>query len=301
MRKYDCKIAAQKLVQNKTRHGLSRRHQPDLACAIVTSVMTEKAHTQALTTYAKWLHQYRDGKHLKSSTISDASIYLKERATSLKQSTVDLDRQAINLHLHCKNPLSFVASTLPTIPQNRAYSPPQISLLVEMSDANLGQSILLAADSGLRSMELVSIANTDRLTPSLRDWSVHRFAGREGARSFVVHGKGGLIREVKVSQNLAAPLLCLARPQPERVSHRGAHLMSHFDLNAGHRFSLEFGALSKRVLGFSYGAHGLRHSFAQRRRTELLCCGFSLQQSIEILSQELGHFSTANTMAYLRD
>lgn len=301
MKNYDCKIAAQMLVHSKAAHGLSRRNHPELARALVTSVMTEKAHTQALTNYAKWLHKNRDGKHLKNSTIADAGVYLEDRAANRKQSTIDLDRQAINLHLHSEEALPFIASKLLTTPQNRAYSQKQIALLMEHADEALRLSIALVVDAGLRSMELVSIACPNQLMASPRDWNAGLFTGREGARQFVVHGKGGLLREVRVSQKFTDQLMRCARPRPARVSHRGAHLTAHFLLNAGHQFSIDFGKLSKKVLGFSHGAHGLRHSFAQRRRNELLCCGFSLQESIEILSQELGHFSIANTLAYLRD
>lgn len=301
MKNYDPKIAAQLLVRSKAAHGLSRRHDGALARTLVTSVLTEKAHVQALTLYAKWLHQHRSGKHLKNSASEDAAVYLNERAQTRKQSTMDLDRQAINLHLHSDNVIPFLSSVLPTIPVDRAYTTREIALLVESANAALALSISLADDAGLRSMELVSISRLDHLTPAQRDWSANRFTGREDAERFVVHGKGGLIREVRVSQHIAEQLISRSRPHPERISHRGAHLTSHFELVAGHKFCIVFGRLSQRVLGVSHGAHGLRHSFAQRRRVELLCCGFSHQESVEILSQELGHFSTTNTFAYLRD
>lgn len=301
MKNYSPSIAAQRLVQANTIHGLSRHAHPDLARTSVTSVLTEKSHIQALKKYAQWLHQNRTGKHLKNSNESDAAEYLSQRAACRSQSTVDLDRQAINLHLQPQQPLQFVASAIPTVQEDRAYTMRQIDLLLKHANDSLALSIKLAVDAGLRSMELVTICAIDRLSPSPRAWDSSRFAGRQGTGVFAVHGKGGLIREVRVAKPLADQLLGCARPLPLRVSHRGAHLQSHFELVAGHPFCIQFGRLSQQVLGFSHGAHGLRHSFAQRRRIELMCCGFSHERSVEILSQELGHFSTTNTWAYLRD
>lgn len=85
------------------------------------------------------------------------------------------------------------------------------------------------------------------------------------------------------------------------VRDRSADLDSFYDLLNGQAFSDAFSSLSSGVLGFSYGAHGLRHGFAQRRRDELLCMGLSFDEALEVLSQELGHFDTKNTLSYLRD
>lgn len=300
MKKYSHKIAAQKIVWPNTELGLSRHKNRQLAKRKVTSVVTEKAHVSALTGYSKWMGT-NGGKHLKRSSPADAMQFLKARAMICKQSTIDLDRQAINLHLHSDHPLGFVASQVPTVPLNRAYTPKQIDLLVESAEEDLGFSISLANDGGFRGMELITVADPADLKPSKRDWSAHLFCGREDAMPFVVHGKGGLEREVRVSKKWAGKLAPLARHEPWTVLHRGAHLISRFNLMGGHEFSIKFGKLSMKVLGFSFGAHGLRHSYAQRRRDEIMCCGFSFDQALVILSQELGHFHIKNTLAYLRD
>lgn len=300
MKNYDPKIAAKKIVITNTQHGLSRHKSPDKAKTKVCSIMTEAAHMSSLTVFSRWLLD-RNNKHLKNSNSKDAKQYLEYKATCTRQSTVSLARQAINLHLLQDDPIPFVRSQISTTPKNRAYTRQQISLLVEMATPELGLSILLAADAGLREMELVSIAEVSDLEESDRPWLSERFTGRERDHRFVVHGKGGLLREVRLKQELAALMRSHSRPTWVQVAHRGAHLISHFDLVSGHMFASQFGRLSKRVLGFSNGAHGLRHSFAQLRRNELLCCGFSLEKSVLILSEELGHFSIKNTLAYLRD
>ena len=300
MKKYSPQIAAKLAVIRNVHHGLSRHENKDEARSKVASVLTEKAHIQALTTAASWLHN-TNGKHLKNIKKVDAEAYLSERARTHGQSSVSLGRQAINLHLLPDDPVQFVPSSIPTDLKDRAYTPSEISFLIECARPELAFSISLCADAGLRGMELLTIAEPNQLPPSQRDWLTDRFRGREDDSKFVVWGKGGLHREVRVSQYLAARLQEHQRESKVTVSHRGAHLPSYFNLLGGHQFSQEFGRLSEDVLGFSHGAHGLRHSFAQRRRIELLCTGLSMEDVILVISQELGHFHTKNTMAYLRD
>jgi integrase len=300
VKNYSPKIAAQMVVFPNVRHGLSRHMDKELAQKNVTSILTEKAHVQSLTSVASWLHD-TTGKHLKNIKKVDAEAYLSERARTHRQSSVSLTRQAINLHLLPHDPLQFVPSSIPTELKDRAYTSAEIAFLSECARPELALSLALCANAGLRGMELLTLASPDQLSMSDRDWSSDRFCGREDDARFVVWGKGGLHREVRVSPNLAESLKGHQRDSKVTVSHRGAHLPSYFDLLGGHQFSQEFGRLSKEVLGFSHGAHGLRHSFAQRRRLELLCVGLSMETVILTISQELGHFHTKNTMAYLRD
>ena len=300
MKNYDPAIAAQKIVWLNTKHGLSRHKNPILAKSFVTSVLTEKAHISALTGYSKWLH-LTSGKHLKNSNISNAEQYILERSKCRKQSTINLDRQAINLHLHPTEPISFVTAEIPTVPKNRAYSQCQIDLLVEHADDELALSILLASAAGLRDMELITISDQQHLQKSIRNWHPERFKGIKDSILFVVHGKGGLNREVSLPNILAGQLESRRLPSPSRVLYRKAHLLSYFEIINGQRFSSDFGKHSTKILGFSHGAHGLRHSYAQRRRNELIALGFSPEESIRIVSQELGHFSIKNTLAYMRD
>ena len=300
MKNYDPVIAAKKLVISNTQHGLSRHKFPELAKEKISGVLTEVAHVSSLTQYAKWLIETKE-KHLKNSNIADAQKYLEYKASTCLQSTVSLACQSINFHILRASPIPFVAAKTATIPKDRAYTRKQIDLLVEMAHPALGLAILLAEDAGLREMELLSIAEVLSLNESDRPWCQERFSGRSDDVAFVVWGKGRLVRQVRLSESLAERMRELLRPFPVRVAHRTAHLISHFELLGGHLLSSQFGRLSMHILGFSNGAHGLRHSFAQRRRNELLCCGFSLDEAVLILSQELGHFSIKNTIAYLRD
>jgi integrase len=300
MKNYSPKIAAERLVQKSLALGLSRHEYPELVKAKVTSVMTADAHASALTQFAKHLIAER-GKHLKNASSSDAKEYLEKIALSKKQSTVSLSRQAINLHLLPLQPATHVVSALSTVPVNRAYSSPQIKLLCDAASQSLALSIGLAYSAGLRAMELVSIGPSNERFSSNRNWDEKRFWGRKHYIAFIVHGKGGLHREVRAEPELAERLMALRRLSPISVSNRHARLVSHFDLIGGHDFSIQFTRLSNDALGFSHGAHGLRHSYAQLRLHELLCLGLSIDEAIKVVSQEMGHFAIKNTMAYLRD
>ncbi len=300
MKSYSPKIAAQMAVRRNTQHGTSRHKLSESAAGLVTSVLTEKAHESALTVLAKCLLKL-NGRHLKNVTQAESLDYLYSIAKSRRQSTVSLARQALNLHIFKNDQLPFVQSEIPTEPQNRAYTRRQIELLTASAEPDLALSIKIAADAGLRAMELLTIGKPTDLTPSNRDWNKSRFSARHGDVKYIVHGKGGLKREVRLHSELALELENARRQEPMRVSNRGAHLISHYQLIGGQQFSIRFTQLSMKVLGFTLGGHGLRHSFAQRRRNEYLRCGFSVGEAVPILSQEMGHFASKNTWAYLRD
>jgi integrase len=300
MKNYSPQKAAERAVHLNLALGLSRHQHPALARTKVTSVMTADAHCSALTQFSKHL-ACESNKHLKNASPSDAKLYLEKISLTKKQSTVSLARQAINLHLLPHQPIKHVVSCIATKPLNRAYTTVQINFLCEMASPTLALSIAIACSAGLRVMELLSISDTDQQRVSHRDWHVNRFLGREHYPKFIVHGKGGLCREIRITPELALRLADMKRQVPVYVSNRHAHLQSYFDLMGGHDFSIQFSKLSKRILGFSHGAHGLRHSYAQQRLHELLCIGLTIDEAIQVVSQEMGHFAIKNTMAYLRD
>lgn len=298
MKNYCPKLAAMRQVYPQVAHGLSRKQNPKLARIKITSVGTERAHIAALTVFAKWLY-HGSRKHLKNASWSNAASYLCERSMSVKQKTLDLDRNAINMNFHFPRKLEYVLSQIDTIACNRAYTEKQVEFLISKALPDLALSIQLAANAGLRSMELMTLAPPLALRDSERDWHSGRFDGRQQEVPYTVHGKGGLRREVRLEPGLARILEMHLRPIPTVVRHRGAHLKSFFDIVGGHAFSLQFSRLSLKELGFSFGAHGLRYCFAQRRLLDLICAGHNPEESLRILAQELGHFSTKNTLIYL--
>jgi hypothetical protein len=73
-----------------------------------------------------------------------------------------------------------------------------------------------------------------------------------------------------------------------------------FDIGGGQAFSQSFSTASVAALGYSSGAHGLRHSYAQNRFKMMKEAGISSDDALKIVSQELGHFRSRVTLVYLR-
>jgi integrase len=302
MKNYSTTIAAYALVKKRVRLGVSRHQcKQDGIDNIITGFGTARTHTSALKVVGDWLYSAH-GKFLKNLNETDAAEYLCMRALTVSQKTLDLDRQAINFHLLYQDPVPFILSTIQTKLTNRAYTKAQIKLMREVANPKMLLSIDIALAAGLRAVELVTISLPEFLPESLRSaWSGKRFIGREEETSFVVNGKGGLRREVRLPKYLALQIMNYVRPHPVKVTDRKADHTSYFDLTCGVNFSQQFTNLSNKVLGMSNGAHGLRHTFAQRRLRDLMCNGLSFEDALHVLSNELGHFSTSNTFAYLRD
>lgn len=301
MKNYSASRAARKVVGASLALGTSRHQAKTQGKHVICGVSTAHAHTRALKAVGDWMHS-TSGKHLHNLNEEEATIYLTARAMSVGQSALDLDRQAINFHLLHESPIPFFPSTIQQKLTNRAYTEAQIELLTSNANEKMSLSIELANDAGLRAVELITIAPPPCMKESERDaWSNLRFRGRENDIAFVVSGKGGLKRQVRVSRPLADKLMMCLRPSPIAVRDRNVTHTSFFDLTSGANFSAQFTKLSKEVLGMSYGAHGLRHSFAQRRLRHLMCHGLTFEEALRVLSNELGHFSTSNTFAYLRD
>jgi integrase len=300
MKKYSCKTAARMLVNQRVELGVSRHAATKHCKEVVTSVGTARNHSVALKGVAIWLYG-KNGKHLKNLNSEDAAEYLTLRSMTAGQSAVDLDRQAINFHILRDEPIPYFLSAIPRDEADRAYTTGEIYLLLQNCGDKLNLSIRLAANAGLRALELITIAPVGCLNESKRDWHKERFTGREEDVAFVVHGKGGLRRQVRLAPDLADELIQQLRPMPIKVRDREVIHTSHFDLVSGANFSMQFSMLSQKVLGESHGAHGLRHTFAQKRLRDLLCCGLDCDLALKVLSNELGHFAVKNTFAYLRN
>ena len=88
--------------------------------------------------------------------------------------------------------------------------------------------------------------------------------------------------------------------QPRWVRDRGITYRQHYDIGGGNAWSKSFSEASARALGWSHGAHGLRHSYAQERMAELQGQGRHYRESRELVSQELGHFRGDIVEVYLR-
>ena len=119
-------------------------------------------------------------------------------------------------------------------------------------------------------------------------------------RKYTVSGKGGLIREIAISVGLAEQLESCRLNAPRKVTDRDIFYQQYYDLGGGKQWSDSFSKAAKRVLGWSTGAHGVRHTYAQARMRTLQSLGMSYESALAVVSQEMGHFRGDITEVYLR-
>ncbi len=263
----------------------------------IHSVGTARGYEQALKGFAGYLRNHRLGT-LSSATKEEAKQYLDARAGMVAQKTLDLDRQAIQMHLGIQ--LEVVKSGLETRLSTRSYTVAQVERIATAQSERNRLATLIAHDAGLRAHELFTLRPAGEQSASAhRQWSEDRFAGRTG-RLYTVQGKGGLVREVMLANHLASRLEERRLAESKQVTDRGVHYLQFYDIGGGRAWSQSFSAASKRALGFSNGAHGLRHSYAQNRMRELQASGMTYDEAKGVVAQEVGHFAKDTTEAYLR-
>jgi integrase len=282
-------------VKVKLKIGSARHTQK--ADLKIHSLGTARNYEQALTRLAKWLQANKLGS-LKTLTVDTACAYLELRGQSVKQKMLDQERQAVQLHLSVKLPV--IKSELVEVLQSRAYSLEQIALIAKAQTEKNRLATEIAYAAGLRAHELFTLQPKNQRQASMhRQWSANRFSKREG-EIYTVVGKGGLIREVLIPTHLVKQLEANRLTEPIKVKDRGIYYLSYYRIGGGKQWSNSFSFASKRILGWSHGAHGLRHTFAQKRMDELQQQGFLYQEALAMVSQLLGHFRPDITEVYLR-
>jgi len=282
----------------------------ELQGTVVESVRSVGNYEQALTRVAEWLRDEhragREGGDLRSLTPERAVQYLEQRGESVGQKTLDQERQAIQLmQQHVSHQLALgerlpvVRSELTQAETSRSYTPAQVAAVADRQhDANrLATEIAHAA--GLRAHELLTLRPAAESPADDRPAREEKFAVREGER-YTVTGKGGLTREVLIPRELADRLEATRLDTPRAVNDRGVHYQQHYAIGGGQRWSNSWSQASNAALGWSNGAHGLRHSYAQERMGELQRAGLSYRDALETVSQEMGHFRESITEVYLR-
>ena len=263
----------------------------------IHSLGTARGYGQALKGFADYLREHRLGD-LPGATDQEARQYLAERSHQVGQKTLDLDRQAIQMHLGLR--LEVVRSDRESALSTRSYTPAQVERIASAQSEINGLATRLAYHAGLRAHELLTLRPAgERSASGHRQWSADRFAGREGVRYTVV-GKGGLVREVLLTRELAAAVEARRLEEPRLVVDRGVQYVQCYTIGGGRSWSQSFSSASRRELGFSNGGHGLRHSYVQERMDELQRRGMAYEQARATVAQEVGHFAGETTEAYLR-
>jgi integrase len=259
---------------------------------------SERNYEQALKGVAVFLQDQQMGD-LRDLNVEKATIYLEMRGQEVRQKTLDLDRQSIQVLLGIKLPV--IKSELETVLKSRAYTPTQAKMVADAQSKKHSLSTLLSVNSGLRAHELLTLLPmAERAADSHRTYRNDRFTGYSDFLRYTVKGKGGLLREVGISKPLAEKLEAQRLAAPRTVYDRNIGYLQYYDIGGGKQWSNSFSAASNRSLGWSQGAHGLRHTYAQSRMYTLQLCGYNYVISLEIVSQEMGHFRPEITEVYLR-
>ena len=270
----------------------------------LSSVGTVRNYEERLSIVAQHANAYL-ACGLRDLTVDKAHQYLTDRATEVGQKTLDMERQAIQAMMHHvtgkldqTEKLTVIKSDHQQILSCRSYTPEQAVMITNAQTERNALSTAIAHSAGLRAHELHTLQRIDERVPDPRPALEEKFLGRQGQR-YTVEGKGGLVREVLIPTDLAEKLEDRRLTQPTLITDRGVHYTSHYDINGGNRWSSSFNTASNRTLNWSGGAHGLRHSYAQERMSELKP-SMPYKKALEVVSQEMGHFRPDITEVYLR-
>ncbi len=301
------KFAKQKPLQQRQAAQVMK----ELQGRVLQSIGTVRNYEAALARAAEFAIREQIAGGLCGMTLADAKRFQEQRAQELGQKALDMERQALQcMFQHVTNVLPTRAdgrpSRLPVIKseldqalKSRAYTHEQLGLLRQAQSERNALSTEIAHAAGLRAHELLTLRRASERRPDDRPARAEKFRGRDGVL-YTVHGKGGLVRHVLLPQHLADRLEERRLEAPRRVTDRGVHQQQQYDLAGGQRWSNSYSSASNRALGWSAGAHGLRHSYAQERMRELQLSGLSRHDALETVSQEMGHFRPDITEVYLR-
>lgn len=307
---------ASKFVGARANHGESA-DKLKLAGVVnpVVSISTERAFTEALTNVQTWIRDaHKTGGvpegfpvSLATLTRNAAEQFLEERKEQgWGQKTLDRDRHALEFAIQKK--LDVVKSErgpkgeLASLP--RAYTFEQMKAVASMQTEKNALMTEIAFHAGLRAHEGFTIRPEFMVKKfNARNWSQHMFIGRERGVIYIVTGKGGLQRRVMLPKDLAVRLQDLAFDRPRNILDRERGIIYKdvlYDLGSGKNWSRSFTRAALKVLGWSRGAHGLRHSYVQNRMSELDAVRVSHRESLRAVANEVGHFSEKTTYTYLR-
>ena len=287
----------------------------------IRSVGTARNYESRLKQITVYLQEHRLGS-LRDMTPGSALEYLRQRAATVGQKTLDMERQALqSMMQHVTQQLApgqrleVIKSTAlprtrgqagqPTLgrrlsEESRLYTREQLSLITARQSPHNALATEIAHAAGLRAHELLTLRRLHHQTPDVRPAHDLKFFGiRDESIAYSVHGKGGLTREVRVPLSLARRLEATRLAEPRNVTDRGVHYKQSYELGGGQPWSKSFGAASKAALGWSKGAHALRHCYAQSRLARLQR-ELPLNEAKRVVSQELGHFRPEITEVYLR-
>lgn len=264
----------------------------------VESVSTIRNYRDCIKQYLDWCDINlipSDSRGIKTNLI----CYLEEKSEIYQQKTLDQHRMALNLAYHKKLP--FIKSLLDTLLKARDYRLNEVLLIIHNLRPQNAIAILLCFFSGLRAHELATLERFDEGRPSsTRKWSNQLFVLEENFSLYLVTGKGGLCRRVAIPNELAIIIESRRLANSKKVRDREVFYEMKYDLGFGQALSQCLTRASLKILRWSTGLHGLRHTYAKNRIKKLTLNGFYLETAKLIVSQELGHFRANIINCYLR-
>ena len=135
----------------------------------IHSLGTARGYGQALKGFADYLREHRLGD-LPGATDQEARQYLAERSHQVGQKTLDLDRQALQMHLGLR--LEVVRSDRESALSTRSYTPAQVARIASAQSEANGLATRLAYHAGLRAHELLTLRPAgERSASGHRQWS----------------------------------------------------------------------------------------------------------------------------------
>jgi integrase len=302
MAKFSCSVSPRILAERQTINILKQIN--------ILSIGTDRNYFDSLVQLAEYANKELNCG-LKEVTQNQVVQYLIDRSELKSQSTINKDRLAIQTMLQnarVKDPLDsnsklpLFKSDLEINTASRRYTEKQIEIISNHQTERFSFATQIAADAGLRAHELLTLQRIEERPPDNRDKHKEakelKFSGRSG-ELYTTKGKGGLTREIMISKNLADKLEQHRLQEPIKVVDRKINYQQYYDIAGGKKWTDSFSKASERTLGWSNGAHGLRHSYAQQRMKELQK-NQPFKMALAVVSQELGHFRPEVTLVYLR-
>jgi len=275
----------------------------------IPSDTSSKHAERAFTGFERYLQANKLG-NIYDANPDKVKSYLDERSQKADPVTLNQEREALNKWLYHVNQNQVPKNEIKEKGQqpgrelskkSRYYTKEQVDKIQEAQTEKNALATKVAYEAGLRAHELQTIAKPSEQPPDKRPWRQDRFIGKEqDEKTYTVIGKGGLIREITISKETAQHLEQRRLMEPKNIMDRNKKYTVKYDIGKGNSWSASFTKASKRQLGWSKGAHGLRHSYAQERMNQLQNQHYTYSDARQVVSQELGHFDISKTNDYLR-
>ncbi len=292
---------AYRLVSDVSKLGMTKKEAKALNLKVVRSIGTQRNYVDWVKVFLDWCDQI-NRPFPEHFSILQTQEYLYELAEE-PRTKKEIGDIKMAMETTFKIQLEAVESEHSAILKSRAYQDDQISKIISKLSAKFSLSARICAAANLRAHELLTLRRISEQERSThREWSKDLYIHCSDFILYVVTGKGGLKRHVAIPTALSEELEShrVACGEEITVKDRKINYTLVYNIAGGQRFSQAFSDASMKALGFSYGAHGLRHRWAQRRFQTLKDNGMVTETALSIVSQEMGHFRPDIVLVYFR-